>query len=472
MRRDIHDFVPDLYLFAAVLVLLLGFVSQFAAFPLQIILVIYGLSRMDVRFMPGLYISLLDAAYFPFTGLPGILKFNIVIPLSVLNVFCITTFLLVVIQIFKSRMDRKSLSFVPFWLLMAIPALVIALQGRADGVLSNWQTPLIYLLIPSLYYWGILVGRTWERGRVFFLKRFLIIFILQVGMEVLGIYRPGCEFQNHIIPIAFGFAVGTLLKSIVWKLIGCIGVVAGICGMLFERYIENTEMYQVSEETAIVSTFTRLAVVIIGLFVLLTAGKIIRGRQMRILPWVMLLFCLIVFTYAVARANTTNQSAVVTTSLSALDSTSMFRRFEMKLVGDRGSVWSDAFHNELFESPLIFKRLKDKEFYHPILGRNVTKMAPHNQFLTLVCRMGWWLGLSIVLFLWWMHVREFRMAAMIDDDRPTLMALLAPSVAIFVAVGLSGQHVFTQMWFASSMASLTFPGILYGAAYERINYSR
>ena len=456
------------YLWCALLTLCLNIVSQTAAFPLQIVLVVFGVVKADVKLLPGLYITLLDSAYFTFTSAIGILKFRLGIPLSVLNVFLIVMFLNTVWGVMQNWFDKKSLRFLPFWVSMIIPALVIAGRGQLDGVASNWQTPLIYMMNPALYFWGIRVGRTWDEGKDYFIKSFCAIFAVQVGFEILELYSPGCQFQNHVVPFAFGFVLAFMNRSIIWKIVGWFSMSVSVYAVLFGNVRSNIEMYGLSEETAVVSTFTRFFVMLIGAFLVFTLGKTLRGHLIKVFPWAMLFLCSVVFGYAVIRAGTSNQNEVIRTMADSKH-TGMLARFEMKLIGDRGAVWRAAVDDELFQSPLIFKRLRDKEIFDPILGRSVTKMAPHNQFLTLVCRMGWWLGLGMALFIWWMHLREFDVAASIDDDRITLITLLAPSAAIFVAVGLTGQHIFTQMWHASSMASLTFPGILYGAVKRRQN---
>lgn len=470
-EKMITEAGANAYLWIALLTLGMNIVSQTAAFPLQICLIIFGVVKADIKLLPGLYITLLDAAYFSFTSAVGILKFRLGIPLSVLNVFLIVMFLNTVWGIMQNWFDKKSLQFLPFWASMIIPALVIARRGQLDGVASNWQTPLIYIMNPALYFWGIRVGRTWDEGKDYFIKSFCAIFAVQLVFEILRLYSPGCQFQNHIIPFAFGFILVFMNSSIFWKIIGGFAIAISVYAVMFGNIEANVQMYGLSEDTAVVSTFTRLFVMLIGASLVLTLCKMLRGHVLKVFPWAMLILCSIVFSYAVIRAGTTNQNEVIRT-MSDSKHTGMLARFEMKLIGDRGAVWNSAVREELFQKPLVFKRLRDKEIVDSRTGLVITKMAPHNQFLTLVCRMGWWLGLGMALFIWWMHTREFNMACYIDYDRLTLIALIAPSAAIFVAVGLTGQHIFTQMWHASSMASMTFPGILYGAVIERLRRGR
>lgn len=467
--KGVSDNGADAYLLCSALVLGLNMVSQAAAFPIQLVLLCYGIIKADVKLIPGLYITLLDSAYFTFTPAIGILKFRVGIPLSVLNVFIIVMFLTTLRGIVQNWFDQKTMAFLPFWASMIIPAVVIARQGQLDGVASNWQTPLIYIMNPSIYLWGIHVGRTWDEGKMYFIRRLCFIFLLQLSLEITGQYSPGCQFQNHIIPFAFGFVLVFFNKSFFWKGVGGAAILIAVYAVLFGNVETNIQTYGLTEETAVVSTFTRLFVMLIGGFLVFTLGKLLKGHLLTKFPWLMLIMCSLVFIYATLRAGTSNQNEVIRT-MSDSKHSGMLARFEMKLIGDRGAVWRAAVDNELFQPPLIFKRLKDKEVFDPVLGRSITLMVPHNQFLTLVCRMGWWLGLGMALFIWWMHVREFNAAACIVDDRVTLIALLAPSAAIFVAVGLTGQHIFTQMWYASSMASMTFPGILYGAVKMRQNF--
>ena len=64
------------YLWCALLTLCLNIVSQTAAFPLQIALIVFGVVKADVKLLPGIYITLLDSAYFTFTSAIPLLALN------------------------------------------------------------------------------------------------------------------------------------------------------------------------------------------------------------------------------------------------------------------------------------------------------------------------------------------------------------------------------------------------------------
>lgn len=327
LKRDgVTNSCANAYLWCALLTLGLNCVSQIAAFPLQIVLVVFGVVKADVKLLPGLYITLLDSAYFSFTSAVGILKFRLGIPLSVLNVFLIVIFLNTVWGIMQNWFDKKSLHFLPFWASMIIPALVIARRGQLDGVASNWQTPLIYIMIPALYFWGIRVGRTWDEGKDYFIKSFCAIFAVQLVFEILKLYSPGCQFQNHIIPFAFGFILVFMSRSVFWKIIGGFAMTISVYAVMFGNVESNVQMYGLSEDTAVVSTFTRFFVMLIGSFLVFTLCKMLRGHVLKIFPWIMLLLCSIVFGYAVIRAGTTNQNEVIRT-ISDSKHTGMLARF-------------------------------------------------------------------------------------------------------------------------------------------------
>ena len=466
-RRD-SDFKVDLFLFFALACLLLNFRFQIWAFPLQCLIALYAIFRSDVRYIPVVYLALQDASYFKFLGVDTLIKVVVVIPISVQNVFVIGTFFFAISRFALQRFNGKYAVIFLFWLSTVIPAIYISTMAKADGLLAVWQTPLILFMLPSFYFWGVEMGRTWDFGKVYFVKRMVVIFFLQMVLQLMMQYRVGCAFQDTIIPICFFIALLSLPKNIVIKTIAMAGAGVALAVMLLNRYFNKLEEAGYAGNMELVSTFSRLGVTFVGVLISVTAGKILRGHTLRSFPYVALVLCVAIFAYATIRANTKIQGNVVKAS----GATTFSERFESKLVGDRGHVWLDAIQTELFRPPLIFKRYKDIAVYIPEVGSWVEKMRPHNQVLTLLCRSGWWMGLVMVLFLWWLHIREFKAAALIASDKFTLCTLLAPSAAIFIVVGLTGQHVFTQAWHASSMASLTFPGILYGAVQERIRHGR
>lgn len=468
MRNNPHSFISDSwadgFLLLSVAVLALNCVSQIVAFPLQAALVIYAVRKMDIKLVPGLYLLLLDAAYFSFLGVRGYLKFSFIISFSVSNVFLMTVFFVVLWQLARHCYDRRSMSFVPLWFCTAIPAVWMAVVGRRAGALATWQIPLIFFMVPAFYYWGISIGRTWYAGRDYFICRILFIFAIKTVLELLRLFYMGCQFQGHVIAACFGLAVLVMRGRKVMKSVGLLSIAAAFAVTIFAGYLKKLDLTGEADETAMVSTFSLLAVLLLGVGLAVAVGRFFQAGLLRAFPYLALAFCSFVLVYAVLRANTTDESKIVTTHFSGA---SMKDRFEAKLVGDRGSVWARAVREELFRRPLLIRRLADVYVWDPIKHVSSARLLPHNQFLTLVCRYGWWQGFLMILFLWWLHVRSFNVAARMYDDRVTLMVLLAPSAAVFVVVGLTGQNVFTPTWNTNSMATLTFPGILYGAYLVR-----
>lgn len=453
----------DFLLLFSIVVLIINFKFQVVAFPLQCCIALYAVFKGDVKYIPVVYLALQDASYFKFLNVETPIKINIGIPLSVHNVFIIGTFFSVVCKSFKQRYRKIDVAIMLLWMSTAIPALYIAARAKYDDMLSVWQTPLILFMVPSLYYWGIIMGRTWDVSKEYFVKRMVLVFFVQMILQLMSQYSVGCAFQDTIIPICFFFALLSLPGNITFKLMASLGAIVAFAVMLFNRYLNMVKDVGYAEGMELVSTFTRLGVTVVGCFLCS-----LRGHVLRVFPYAALIFCTVVFAYATIRANTKVQGDVI----GSTGARTFAERFEFKLVGDRGHVWRDAIKTELFNSPLVFKRYRDIAVYYPELGKWGEKMPPHNQVLTLLCRSGWWMGLVMVLFLWRLHLREFKAAVLIEKDTFTLRALLAPSAAIFVIVGLTGQHVFTQMWQCTSMASLTFPGILYGAVLERVRNGR
>lgn len=453
----------DLLLILSIVVLIINFKFQVVAFPLQCCIALYAVFKGDVKYIPVAYLALQDASYFKFLNVETPIKFNVGIPLSVHNIFIIGTFFYVICKSLRQKYRKIDVAIMLLWMSTAIPALYIALRAKHDDMLSVWQTPLIWFMVPSLYYWGIIMGKTWDVSKEYFVKRMVLVFLVQMILQLMSQYSVGCAFQDTIIPICFCFALLSLPSNLMFKLIASLGATVAFAVMFLTRYLNMVKDVGYAEGMELVSTFTRLGVTVVGCCLCCLRGQILRA-----FPYLALVSCSIVFAYATIRANTKVQSNAIGSS----GARTFAERFEFKLVGDRGHVWLDAIKTELFNPPLVFKRYRDIAVYYPELGKWGEKMPPHNQVLTLLCRSGWWMGLVMVLFLWRLHIGEFKAAVLIDNDTFTLRALLAPSAAIFVIVGLTGQHVFTQMWQCTSLASLTFPGILYGAVLERIHNGR
>lgn len=136
--------------------------------------------------IPAIFILLLDGSNF-FMG--DIVTFRIGIALSVQNIFLVTIVFYSVFHILKMRYDSKTtVSFLP-WFLTIVPACDMAIPARRYGLTANWQVPFTLFLTPALYYWGVLMGRTWDEDKEYFVSRMIYIMALANMMEMFRVFR-------------------------------------------------------------------------------------------------------------------------------------------------------------------------------------------------------------------------------------------------------------------------------------------
>ena len=105
--RGISDGKANCFLVIAITVLMLNFMSQFAAFPFQVMLIIYAVVKSDIKLFPGLFVALLDKSCFPDFG-AELLKFRVGIAISAENVFLIAVFITTVFRLFRNQRQTQS----------------------------------------------------------------------------------------------------------------------------------------------------------------------------------------------------------------------------------------------------------------------------------------------------------------------------------------------------------------------------
>ena len=106
--KMVSDRQADSFFLMALAVLMLNFVSQVAAFPFQVLLIIYAVMKSDMKLFPGLFVALLDKSHFPDFG-AEMLKFRVGIALGAENVFLIAVFIVVVIRVVRNQYANQSI---------------------------------------------------------------------------------------------------------------------------------------------------------------------------------------------------------------------------------------------------------------------------------------------------------------------------------------------------------------------------
>ena len=454
----------DFFLMVSLAVLALNFFSQAMAFPVQCLLLIYSVVKSDIRLFPGMFLLMLDKSNFP--SLEGVaIKVHIGFALSPQNVFLIACFAVCLSGLFRRWYDNRTSIWILFWLLCIIPALAMALPAKREGLAAVWQNPIVQFLTPSLYFWGIGVAKTWDKGQDYFVSRMILILTV---VNVLSFFNEFYifTFAEHITMISLFVGAVIMRVGSAARIIGAIGALFALANVLFARYMRLEKEVGFAGEAEVGSTFTRVMVVIIGVsLIAYFASKHKNAGVVRKIPYVALIICSIVLFYAVGRARSSSMSDTVSKEYQ-----NIFERFEYKLVGDRGSVWN-AGMEEVFRAPYFIKNLKDQMdmVYDYQTGMFVLgiRLLPHNQVLTLLGRSGWWEGLFMILFLWWTHTKAFNAAADMLWDKTLLCVLLSTSAAVFIAVGLTGQTVLSHLFCSNGLVTMVFPGMIYGVWRNR-----
>lgn len=456
--RGISDGKANCFLVIAITVLMLNFMSQVAAFPFQVMLIIYAVVKSDIKLFPGLFVALLDKSCFPDLG-AELLKFRVGIALGAENVFLIAVFITVVYRIVKNHYQVQTmLGILLFWLSALIPAWVIAGQAKTDG-LGSWQEALVCFLTPALFFWGWSVGRTWGKSRLYFIKCMSILFLV---LNVLSVGKHYYVFSFVCGPLSVGLAAAAILGrcSLGCRILALGCCATGLADAMFGRYINMKEKTGFADATELGSTFTVVMTIIFCFAIAALASMVVkRPKTIRLFPIMFMVPLVVVFFYATGRAS--SNSAINVKN----DYRNIVERFEFKLIGDRGGVWADGMKDAV-SSPLFFKRYRDRLV--SAIGPNgehilVMKMPPHNQILTLLVSQGWWLGLFCIIFLFWTHFKMFNRMSFMMDDKIMICSLLAPSAAVFYAVGLTGQSVWSAAFTGNGLVTLIFPGVICGA---------
>lgn len=458
--------IASQFFIASWFVFALNLVSANLSAPFQLVMLAYAITRCDVRYLPSIAILSLDKMMFPILGggIPWHISFGFSLKIGtyIPIVYAFTVFYHLFV---KHSYDKKTLPMMFLAFITIIPAVVIALKARADQM-SMWQNPLGSFLAFGGCFWAILLGRTWEEGKHFVITRLVIIFCLINILEFLHWFHI-FTFAECPVMIALMFAVlkGRYTAGI--RALAIVGVIFAMINTLFGNYFDEAMSESLEGAAGIGSTFTRFAAAIGTLiFAYLLSKKAIFKSTIYSIPYVALACATALVFYAVGRFKYSDLAA-----LQMAAKTSFAARFEYKLVADRGSVWSRGF-DRLFQSPLIFKRLRDFEVeryvFNPETGlmqyERTLEVPPHNQFLTTMAYDGWWLGLYICCFLWWSQMRAVRAAANNLDDCESVTILLGPFLPIFIAVGTTGQSLLGSGTLGNGLVTGLFPAILYGWA--------
>ena len=216
------------------------------------------------------------------------------------------------------------------------------------------------------------------------------------------------------------------------------------------------------------SSFTQVAVCAFA--VCLAIGikwKIIGNGIVRIMPYILITMTTVMLFYAVS---TQEKFGLVDQEYDTMEG-----RLNAKLFNDRGTVWKEGIQ-EAKTSPYFIKDLRVFIDMNAVVGRDEQgryirgyglKLLPHNQVLYLLGRDGWWLGLVLCIFMWWMHIRAVNKATKFGDDPVFMIYFIPVSMGLFHILGLTGQSTCSASFQTHGFESTIVCGIIYGAITER-----
>ncbi len=452
-KSDSH---VDFFLAIAVVVFFFNLLSQIVALPVQIVLLFYALTRFDVRYLSAIFVLTLDKSYFPYFE-ADLIKIDILFSLSIPYIVVIFCFLISWWGLLQRKFDAKIRLLFVLWLVALVFAFILSWSARET--VSYWQAPISLTVCLGLYFWGILIGKSWNSGKEYFCKRLILILSPLSVLWSLGWFRiPSFSLQVMVVCLTMTcFYILSLRKWLLWVMPG---FVSAIYYVFFgsSTYIMDSSYFG-EGISAQISTFGTIFNFLFGLGLAYTIITMRGSRRiLKMVPYISVCASVVIILYAVGRYRETLGKDVQSQFITLRE------RFESKLIGDRGAVWSQGVE-DMFMPPYFFKRMEDSLEYGP-QGSFQMKCQPHNQYLTLIVEDGWILGNVLAFFLLFFFIKSFDIISKQDSCIILGSVLLSSMGAIYMSVGLVGQSLLGTLFCGNAIATLVFPGIIYGAYNE------
>lgn len=464
--RTMSDSTADKLLFYAFFAWAASCVHPAIGLLLQFPVIIYLVKRCDIKGLPALLILMLGKSTFRFFAVQGEFAIRLGITLTPGSLFAISAFIFAMICLIKSKYDQGAMMFSYIWLLSAIPAFIISFQAKSYGLAGAWSAPVMAFLVPGVYYWGLSMSRTYEAGKIYFIKRMMAVLF---AFEILYLGR---------IIYVFTFFHGSLLLCLAiyvlrdkqhrWgglKALAPLSIVVVLAVMLFARRIQmeaaiaaDYSAKDIASGDKFGSTFSAMANMALA-FVLAMCGSMLSKRLLRMLPIAMVVINICFVSFAIATQSGNKRHDV------DFRYETLAERLESKLFGDRATVWTMGWE-EIKTPPYVFKDMRQAYVYEPN-GKQGAKLLPHNQFITLLARNGLWLGGVLSFFIIWVWTRAFKAMTFCRDDLLICMVFIPVGVAIYFILGITGQCVVTADLWANSLVCIVLPGVIYGYWLDR-----
>lgn len=462
MRKFMSDGEADRFLLYAIGAWAMCVVSPLVGMLWQFLLVGLLVWKCDVKTLPALMLLVLQRSNI--AALPQVVDvLRLGITWKSASFLMINVFLFAIHGLIRDRYDRPTQFFGFFWLLSIIPAVIMSFQAKANGVVGMWSNPIMDFLVPGMYFWAILMAPTLDAGRYYFVSR--MAYILAALVPLLTFHIIGM-FNTFVMSLSICICFYAFREPRLRNLrpVGVLCLIAGVAHLLFGRMIamkSAIEMYGLDVndvDLSMGSTFARMTTVATAVFLSFTL-KNLSGQLIRMVPIVLLVTNISIVGYVIS-TQSGNDARDVNQEYGTVA-----ERFQYKLFGDRAAVWKDGW-NDVKTPPYIFKDLRQFQGINDS-GQLATKLMPHNQFLTLLAWEGFWLGLTLSIFIVWIQVRAFRCYTKMQGDNLFAKVFLPVSAAVFFAFGTAGQAVMSGDLWGSALVAIIMPGLVYGEWLDR-----
>lgn len=463
VNMNMHRFTErqaDAFLFLGLLSWVLRCIHPAIGMLLQYPLIVILVVKCDIKTLPTLLILMLGRSNLTFFGSDAVFALKVGITLTPESLFGISTFLFVLVRLIQRRFDAATSWFACLWLLSFIPAALMSFRAKSYGLSGIWSGPIMDFFSPAVYFWAVSMAETYQDGKYYFASRLSWIMLMWNGLVTAYVVQG---FTFFSIPLSIGLCAVAYSDPELRGLrpICTLGLFAGLANLLFSRsirienYAREFDKDLNEADLGLGSTFTRMAVFAASVLLMFGLRKrIFSGSLTRLIPVLMVVANIGLVSFVITTQSGNKAKDVV------YDYANTEERFTWKLFGDRAAVWTEGW-NEVKDSPYIVKDMRKFIYVHPSKGPQL-KMLAHNQFLVLLGREGFWLGLTLAIFIIWVQVRAFRCYTQMPEDRMFSLVFLPVSGAIFWAVGTAGQSVASSRLWGNSLATMVMPGIIYG----------
>lgn len=454
MTRRFDERQADLLLWAAFGAWLLNCIQPALGMLVQFALIIYCVIRCDVKVIPALLLLVLtrgNLTLFRSSYMALRLGFTI----SPGAMFAIAVFFFSIFHMLTLRYDARTMFGGIVWLVSLIPASLMSFPARSQGLVGVWSYPIMDALIPGIYFWSVSAGKTYAEGCDYLFKRLTLILALVSVLSVIRVIFV-FSFFEYAFPICVCFYAFGHRMSGWWKFWAVVGVCAALFSLVFGRAIalQQSEGFVV-EADKYGSTFTRMGVVAASILFSYVLGKRMLAKGLlRVLP-IAIVATNLLFVSFVLTTQSGNEAKEVNWQAEEFD-----ERVTAKVFGDRAGVWKIGWE-EVQTPPYFIKDLRSFYVFDPVKGYGL-KLLPHNQFLTLLGREGFWLGLTLSLWIIAVWCRALTVCHDLPKADPMRSVYLPVGLAVFAVVGVSGQSVVAGDPWACALVAIILPGVVYG----------